>query len=182
MNCSCTPSAVTAPTLPGIEVLALTAAPVKDYPVSELEIPNHGVFPPGTVDFCNVTVTYTQPGHDGEVNVEVWLPPQDMWNERILAVGGGGLAAGRFIESYNHMVGVVSENYATFTTDAGLSNPNAPAEWVLKEPGVLDEDIVAYWGTASLNDMVLHLESVKRPVVTGVRDICADSLHFFRRA
>jgi hypothetical protein len=177
MSCSCTPGAIAVPTLTGIEVVALAAAPVKDYPISDFEIPNHGVFPPGTVDFCNVTVTYTQPGHDGEINVEVWLPPQDIWNERILAVGGGGLVTGRSVEQYVHMAGVVSEKYATFTTDAGVPNGNVPAEWVLKEPGVLNEDVIAYWGTASLDDLVLHSEPIKWSGTMNMTEDCTDQPH-----
>lgn len=53
-----------------------------------------GVSPPtDAIDFCNVTVTYTHPGTNDEVHVYVWLPLKG-WNERFIAQGGGGLAAG----------------------------------------------------------------------------------------
>lgn len=155
MNCSaCSTNHLTPPAFPDLEVLALTATPVTGYPVTEREVSNHGVFSAGEVDFCNVTVTYTHPGQDDLINVEVWLPPNDVWNERIIAVGGGGWAMGRFMESFWHMAGVVSEDYATFTTDAGLADPFNPASWALSEPGVLDEVNLANWGSVHLKDMV----------------------------
>ena len=41
------------------------------------------------IDFCNVTVTYTHPGWNDEVNVYVWLPLEKNWNGRFLGQGGG---------------------------------------------------------------------------------------------
>lgn len=48
--------------------------------------------PKEAIDFCNITVTYTHPGLNDEVNVYVWLPLQS-WNERFIGVGGLGFAA-----------------------------------------------------------------------------------------
>lgn len=148
----CNPAAITAPSIPGINVLNLYASPVIGYNISQNPIPNFGVFTPGTVDFCNVTVTYKHVNKDDTLNVEVWLPSK--WNERILAVGGGGLAAGRMDEFYAPMGGVVDRGYATFTTDGGLASPYPPENWVLKRPGVLNHLNLENWGTVSLNDMV----------------------------
>jgi hypothetical protein len=150
----CIPSLISAPVIPGVQVLNLYTTPVVAYPVPQDPVPGFGVFPAANIDFCNVTVTYTHPGQNDNLNVEVWLPAEDKWNNRILAVGGGGLAAGRNVDSYTAMAGVVSEKYASFTTDGGLANPNAPADWALERTGCLNKVNLENWGTRSLDDMV----------------------------
>ena len=164
MAYSCVPSLFSPPVIPGIQVLNLYANSVVAYPIPQNPVPGFGVFPAGNIDFCNVTVTYTHPGQNDTLNVEVWLPPKNKWNSRILAVGGGGLAAGRNGESYAPMAGVVDRKYASFTTDGGLANPNSPADWVLKRPGVLNKINLENWGTRSLDEMV----SVTTPMHRGL--------------
>lgn len=155
-NCSCSPRAITLPTLPDITVLELSAIPVTGYAIPQTEVPNHGVFPPGNVDFCNVTVTFSHASIDKQVIVEVWLPARETWNDRILAVGGGGYAIGRV--AYEQMAGIVGENFATYTTDAGLADPFNPVSWALDATGAIDENMIEYWGHTSLGDMV-HISS-----------------------
>lgn len=91
---ACEASNIPKPEYFGLKVLSITADEVKNYAEwgrgsSMYQTPNQG----STVDFCNVTVTYTHPVTDDVVNVYIWLPTSD-WNERFLAQGGGGFAGG----------------------------------------------------------------------------------------
>lgn len=151
-NIACSPEAVALPPLPDLTVLAISAIPVTGFPIPQTEVPNQGVFPPGAVDFCNVTITIAPSDIDDQAIVEVWLPSNATWNDRILAVGGGGHALGRI--DYAEMAGVVAQGFATYTTDGGLAQPLEPVTWALDADGELDEAIIAYWGYGSLRDMV----------------------------
>ncbi|KAK2029738.1 tannase and feruloyl esterase [Colletotrichum zoysiae] len=120
----------------GAEIRSLEASLVTNYTGW---IPSGWRFSQPSIDihnasFCNITVSYTHPGHDDIVNVEAWLPTKD-WNGKLQAVGGGGWRAGRFILSYAGMAGAVADGYATVTTDAGLGSAVGPASWALISPG-----------------------------------------------
>lgn len=154
-NSSCSPQAITPPSFPDITILELSAIPVTGYDIPQTEVPNHGFFPPGQVDFCNVTVTFAHATIDHEVIVEVWLPAKEAWNDRVLATGGGGYQTGRV--RYDEMAGVVNEGFATYTTDAGLAEPFNPVSWALDASGAIDEAMIKYWGDTSLGDMVREI-------------------------
>jgi feruloyl esterase len=123
---------------------------------------NHGSVDTTNLNFCNVSVTYTHPGENDTVNVEVWLPT-DKWNGRIQAVGGGGWAAGLFSLSYASMAGAIREGYATLSTDAGLqtNDPSSDANsWALLSPGNVNLFLLQNLGTVSLNDAAIIGKSV----------------------
>ena len=65
--------------------------------------------------FCRVAATL-KPSLDSDIKIEVWLPADDVWNRKYLAVGGGG-----WVGSINHgaMATAVQEGYATSSTDTG---------------------------------------------------------------
>ncbi|KAH6688390.1 Tannase/feruloyl esterase [Plectosphaerella plurivora] len=152
----CTNSFFNPPVLPGIEVISLSAEPVSNYTLgTTIPVANHGAFTIQGENFCKVIVTYSRPGAEdgGETNIQVWLPSTDRWNERIMAVGGGGWSPGGDETAFIHMAGAVSLGYASFTTDGGIGNPWVPADWALKSPGETNYDNVENWGTRSLVDM-----------------------------
>ncbi|CAI7605229.1 unnamed protein product [Penicillium palitans] len=49
-------------------------------------------FPDATIDFCNVTFSYTHSGLDQTVIVGYYLPSPDNFQNRFLATGGGAYA------------------------------------------------------------------------------------------
>lgn len=152
----CAPSFLSAPVLAGIDVVSLTAEPVSNYTLdSVVPVANHGTFTVQDESFCKVVVTYTRPTAPnlGNTGVEIWLPLPDQWNERVMAVGGGGWSPGRDEPAFQHMAGAVSLGYAALTTDAGIGNPWTPAVWGLKGPGETNYDNVENWGTRALVDM-----------------------------
>lgn len=60
---NCSSSVIPHPSIPGGQVLDLSAVPVSNYAYDE-----------STLDFCNVTVTYTHPGKNDTIHATVWLP------------------------------------------------------------------------------------------------------------
>ncbi|TKW50079.1 putative feruloyl esterase [Colletotrichum tanaceti] len=140
------------PSVYGASVLGLEANLVTNYSASAPEAVRF-TSPAAELrnaTFCNVTVTYTHPGQGDRIVVEAWLPsslssssssssaPDGGWNERFLAVGGGGYAAGCIPLSYGAMNGALADGYATVTTDAGLGSSEDPTPWALLSPGNVD--------------------------------------------
>ncbi|GJC87405.1 putative feruloyl esterase ARB_07085 [Colletotrichum liriopes] len=133
---ACVPSTFGNVSLFGAEVLSLDTNLVTNHSSS---VPSAVRFTQPSVEvrnasFCNVTVTYTHPGQGDTVIVEAWLPA-DEWNGRLQAVGGGGWVAGRSAPFYSAMSGVISDGYATITTDAGLGDAQDATPWALLSPG-----------------------------------------------
>lgn len=144
----------------GAEILSLTSNLVSNYStyVPDTYNYNHPSVSVDNVDYCNITVTYTHPGQNDKINVEAWLPLE--WNERLMAVGGGGLVAGRFVLSYFFMAGAIGEGYAAVTTDAGTStDPATGLTELLLEPGNIDWNAVQNFGSRALNDEVMTIPS-----------------------
>ena len=148
---SCVPETF-APTLFGGLVLSLEASVVDLSTVA-----NSASTQPSAssedVSFCNVTVTYTHPGQNDSIIVETWLPV-DNWNERFLAVGGGGWNAGRTAGTSAAMAAAIADGYATVTTDAGLGSYSDPSPWVNPSPGNVNMQYLQNFATSSLNDEV----------------------------
>lgn len=73
----------------GTKVTSLTAKEVhgwNDFPMMDLAML---AYEKKSLDFCNVTITYTHPGQGDSVNVYVWMPLEG-WNGNFLGQGGGG--------------------------------------------------------------------------------------------
>ncbi|CAI7620554.1 unnamed protein product [Penicillium viridicatum] len=152
---ACSPTVIPPPVVFGAEILSLSAEWVRNY---TLDVPssfnyNHGNVTLQNAQFCNVTVTYTHPGHEDLITVETWLPQK--WNSRLQATGGGGWSAGRFVLSDFFMPGAIGEGYAASTTDAGLGDAGSPEPWALKSPGNVNLYDVQNLGYVSLNDQAI---------------------------
>lgn len=144
--------------LPGAEIISLAADLVTNFTASVEEIYRYTLpaVEGKNVSFCNVTVTYTHPGQNDNIITEAWLPLE--WNERFMAVGGGGYVAGRFFLSYAAMNGAVADGYATITTDAGLGSAQEPSPWALNSPGNVNLYNLQNVGSVSLNDGVSYFD------------------------
>jgi acetyl esterase/lipase len=115
----CTSSTFTPPSLFGAETLSINASLVTGYStyVRDTYWHNHPSTVVTNATFCNVTVSYTHPGQGDYINVNIWLPPADDWNPRLMAVGGGGWVAGgtQFFLNKTAMSWAVGTGYATMT-------------------------------------------------------------------
>ncbi|GKT47760.1 putative feruloyl esterase B [Colletotrichum spaethianum] len=151
---NCVPSAFS-PSVYGTEIQSLEANLITNYSAT---VPAAFRYTSPSVQlqnatFCNVTVTYTHTGQNENVVTEAWLPME--WNERFMAVGGGGWVAGRFFLSYNAMLGALADGFATITTDAGLGSATEPSSWAQVSRGNVNLYNLQNLGSISLNDQAL---------------------------
>lgn len=65
--------------------------------------------------FCRVTARAT-PTSDSDIGFEVWIPPLDQWNGKLLGTGNGGFSGAI---NYGQMKQAVMQGYATVGTDTG---------------------------------------------------------------
>ncbi|CAM1511653.1 Fc.00g091660.m01.CDS01 [Cosmosporella sp. VM-42] len=158
---ACSSSKISPPALFGAEILSVLTDIVSNFTQT---VPYQVSFHHPTISvqnatFCNVTVSYTHPGQNDLINVEIWLPVDD-WNGRLQAVGGGGWQAGRFYFSYMLMAAAIGEGYATVSTDAGLGDSMLPENWALLSPGNVNLYALQNLGSVSLNDEAIIAKSV----------------------
>ncbi|KAI1368521.1 Tannase/feruloyl esterase [Xylaria arbuscula] len=150
---ACLPATFSSLSLFGGEILSLETNLVSNYSASVLAA--YRFTAPSTqlinATFCNVTLSYTHPGQSDEIYVEAWLPI-NKWNERFLAVGGGGWVAGRFFLSYAGMQGALADGYATITTDAGLGSALDASPWARVSPGNVNLYNLQNLASVSLGD------------------------------
>lgn len=131
---SCHKDSFIFPKVAGAEVTGISAPKVTNY--TDYSV-TPGVRTPTsfTIDFCNVTVSYTHPGWDDVVNANVWLPLHD-WNGRFYALGGGGYAVG-FGPIY--MTKAVATGFAAVQSDGGIGlgmeAALSPKAWALASRG-----------------------------------------------
>jgi feruloyl esterase len=150
---ACSAASIPYPTLFGAKFLSLEANHISNFSQS---VPigfyvNHGAVEVVDTSFCNVTVSYTHPGQNDSVNVQVWLP-SDTWNGRLQAIGGSGWQAGLHYAGLMGMKAAVGEGYATVGTDAGLGSQTSPVDWALLSEGNVNQYLLQNLGSTSLND------------------------------
>ncbi|USP81330.1 tannase and feruloyl esterase [Curvularia clavata] len=159
---ACNASSIPLPVLFGAEIIHVSANLVQNFSrvVSDQLYYNHPSIAVRSVDYCNITVTYTHPGYNDKINVETWLPIKT-WNGRLQAIGGGGWIAGRFPLSDIGMAGAVGEGYVATTSDAGLGGWT-PDPWALLSSGNVNLHALQNFASVALNDQaILAKELIK---------------------
>ena len=142
----CSPDAIPYPQLLGVRITSLTAH----------ERHNHSVDLPFAdkltgLNFCNVNISYSHPGTNDSINVQVWLPLKG-WNFRFQGTGGGGYATGDF----RALGPAVAEGFAAVATDGGHDNNIAnPETWALVSPGNVNQYLLLDFASVTLNDMTV---------------------------
>lgn len=147
-NTTC--DAVSAPTVPGAQVLSVSGVARPDgYTVPPGPFNPEPI--PGMPAFCELTITLTHPGADDVVTIAVWLPT-NTWNGRFQGTGGGGFAAGLFVVG---LVPALVEGYAAAATDAGVPIDLAdPSTWAD------DPELLTNFASRSLHDMAVAGKAV----------------------
>lgn len=144
-NAACSTSFIAIPSLPGGQILSLTAVAVTNYTSSTAAQGSS----PLTINFCNVTVLYTHPGWNDTITVQVWLPLTG-WNERLQGVGGGGYAG---IQGFDSLSQAVADNYSAVGSDLGhAQNALSSASWSLDASGKVNLALLADFASIGLND------------------------------
>jgi hypothetical protein len=167
---ACNTSAVPYPAVFGVEIIELSANLVQNFSnnaYSQLYY-NHPSVSVRNVDFCNITVTYTHPGHNDKINVETWLPMKT-WNGRLQAIGGGGWVAGRFPLTDIGMAGAVGEGYVATTSDSGIGSSYSPDPWALTSPGNVNLYALQDFASVALNDQVCTTDFFIGPLLIESR-------------
>lgn len=137
---NCSTQGIAAPSIPEGRVLDFTAAPVQNL---------HGN---STLDFCNVTVTYTHPGKNDTIHVAVWLPLYH-WSGRLQGSGGGGYAM-RHDDGY--LAEAVARNFSVVATDGGhaVVTP-VSTSWSLDADNNVNMNLLEDFASIALNDAAL---------------------------
>lgn len=145
----CTAAALPYPELFGAEIKSLSASIVTNYSTSLSPLAPH-VPVNGTVpEFCNVTIQYTHPGQNDNVNVQLWLPLRN-WNGRFMGTGGGGYATEL---GFVWLPYAVSLGYSAVATDGGHPTSfTEPPLWALSSPGNINWVLVQNYAAVALDD------------------------------
>lgn len=110
-------------------------------------------FVPETIadlEFCDVTVYLTHSGVDDKVKLSVWLPPDENWNGRFQATGGGGFATGMFDLLTARAVQL---GYAAAATDGGHQGSPADGSWALQANRSINLPLFRNFASRSLAEM-----------------------------
>jgi hypothetical protein len=148
-------SNIKAPSLPGAKVISIQGTERLNFtvkanpPLLANDITN--------LNICDVEISLTHPGARDQVLVQVWLPLSD-WNNRFVAAGGSGWAAG--LGAFG-LAPLAAKGFAVASTDAGLSgDPFRPDLWALNKDGTVNEDLLLNFASRSVHDMAVAGKAV----------------------
>lgn len=116
------------------EVVAITA---------ELDTDGEAAGQTGLPEFCRVALTV-----DPQVNIEVWLPVDGVYNQRFQGVGGGGYAGSI---SFGGMGRALRDGYATASTDTG--HVGGSGAFALNPDGTLNHQLIEDFASRSLFEL-----------------------------
>jgi hypothetical protein len=131
--------------------LALSVSERQNYSYAPLNITG--------LNFCNVNITYTHPGYNDTIHVQVWLPLKG-WNQRFQGTGGSGFVTGVFDQA---LAPAVAQGYSAVSTDGGHElNVTSAAAWALVSPGNVDWNLLQDFASTALNDMTVLGKAVTK--------------------
>jgi hypothetical protein len=146
---ACTAASIPYPELFGAEILSLSASTVTNYSTSLFQIDSHFPLNVTGLDVCNVSIQYTHPGQNDNINVQVWLPLRQ-WNGRFMGTGGGGYATELGFLSLPY---ATSLGYSAVATDGGhQSVPFDATAWALSSPGNVNWALLQDFAAVALDD------------------------------
>ncbi|KAF7586018.1 hypothetical protein BBP40_009666 [Aspergillus hancockii] len=136
---NCSSAIIPYPSIPDGQVLDLSAIPVSNYKIDDV-----------TLNFCNVTVTYTHPGKNDTIHVTVWLPTTQ-WNNRLQGSGGGGYSMRGLDDA---LASAVAQNYTVLATDGGhnFASGLSSESWSLDASGNINMALLEDFAYVALGD------------------------------
>ncbi|KAK3678821.1 hypothetical protein LTR78_001274 [Recurvomyces mirabilis] len=148
----CSATQLEHPVVFGAQITSVTATHVHPYSTSSTQ---NGAVPAANytnLNFCNIKVTYTHPGYNDIIHVNVWLPSE--WNGRFQGTGGGGWITGHTDQS---LAPAIAQGYAAASTDGGHteSGDGMPETWALLSPGNVNHNLLQDFASVALNDMTV---------------------------
>ncbi|CAD6448972.1 25ac14c8-bfcb-417a-937f-432641856187-CDS [Sclerotinia trifoliorum] len=158
MSTSCSLSTIPYPYIPGTSFLSITSTPLTNFTIATSQTDSHFASTLSSLNFCNITLTYTHPGENDTINVKIFLPTQETWNGRFIGTGGGGYATGGFDSS---LAEAVSQGYAAAGTDgghysdgSGIGTAAFPTEgWALLPSGNINLYLLQDFASVALDEM-----------------------------
>lgn len=144
---NCSPGALR-PSIPNGKVIDVSASPVSNYAHRDT-----------TLDFCNVTVTYTHPGWNDTIHTQIWLPTSN-WNQRLQGAGGSGLTG---LKAEYSLAEAVMGGYAVVGTDTGHEmNRSSSESWWQDASGHANIPLLTDFASVALNDAGLAAKQLVR--------------------
>lgn len=156
LEARCTPSAIKLPPIGAIQVLNVAAEYSSNATIPVLTLPSFASSLPtlSGLNYCNVTVTYTHPGWSDAINVNILLPQE--WNERFLAIGGGGWASGAAAYQQIYMLMGRLQSFAVAYTDGGhIDSPSLSDPWPLISPGNPNWPLLVDFGSLAIHELAV---------------------------
>ncbi|KAH6847107.1 tannase and feruloyl esterase-domain-containing protein [Chaetomium sp. MPI-CAGE-AT-0009] len=150
------------PSIPNATILSLTTTPLLNHTVPATPpFLNH---PITNLNICEVLITLTHGPNtntNDTVRLQIWLPLHpDTWNNRFIALGGSGWAAGHGALS---LAPYAAKGFAAGVTDAGLSgDPTDPSGWALRADGEVDGGLLENFAGRSVHDLAVGGKEVVR--------------------
>lgn len=148
----CSSAAIPYPSLYGAQFLNLIAVPVVNYSVPAQQ--GNPSFPNNLtgLNFCNVSISYTHPGQNDFINVQIWLPSDD-WNGLFMGVGGSGYATSG---GDTPLGNGLSMGYSVGATDGGHElNSGSASSWALISPGNVNTYLLQDFAFVALKDITI---------------------------
>jgi hypothetical protein len=118
------------------------------YPAGEFGAPPPGR-PISVPAFCRVAVTAT-PTQDSDIKIEVWLPPANAWNGKLLGVDNGGFSGAI---NYAALGAAVTKGYAAVGTDTGHTGDQM-------DFGVGHPEKIVDWAYRSVHEMTTVAKTI----------------------
>lgn len=152
---ACVPETFSFPDILGTQHASTTAAPVSGFTGFSRWKPEGSQVGPSGVSFCNVTVSYTHPGHEDLVTVHVWLPLVESSMARFVGVGGAGWQSGEIGDDI--MSFLTYQGYATAATDGGYAHDvfGTADPWLMPNPGNLAYPLLANFAYRAVHEMTV---------------------------
>lgn len=119
-------------------------------------------FPDATINYCNVSFSYSHNGAIDVVHVAYWIPEPSKFQNRFLATGGGGLAINSGASTVS---GGVSIGAVSGLTDGGFGNFNTQEDaHVLLANGTINWANAYMFGYQAIHEMTVLGKELTRNI------------------